>query len=109
MFSLTRQTHPASGAIVYRILETNWTSDGPRTRVCDGIWYVETDAMSSLQVREKQFNIEARMPDQMDKDAAFEILGMLCPLTRRDAWWHTDAPQALLEDFLAKYRSNRNG
>lgn len=52
--------------------------------------------------------IEAEsLPDDQDREAALQILNLLCPLTRRDSWWNTQAPQALLEDFLANYRDQR--
>ncbi len=44
------------------------------------------------------------MPDEFDKDTAYRILNLLCPLTRRDSWWHTEAPLMLLEDFIHDYR-----
>ena len=40
----------------YRILETTMTSDGPRTRVCDGRWFKLSEAEEML--RKKQAEVE---------------------------------------------------
>lgn len=36
------------------ILETTVTSDGPRTRVCDGRWGTQDEAEAELKVREEK-------------------------------------------------------
>lgn len=109
-FAVVRQSYPHFGRNCWRIIETNVTSDGLRTRICDGIWHTEDSAMESLRAREGAMGCARPMPNDVDKEDALEILNMLCPLTRRDTWWHTEAPQSLLEDFVAKLRARyQNG
>lgn len=38
----------------WRIIETTWTSDGPRTRVCDGAYADEVEATSALRTKEEE-------------------------------------------------------
>jgi hypothetical protein len=51
IFAVVRQLYP-SFSRPYRLLETDWTSDGPRTRVVDGTFESEDDAIRELQRRE---------------------------------------------------------
>lgn len=53
MFSLIQIMHPRSRR-PFRIIETYQTSDGPRTRVCDGHWPTYNEAWEELEKRVKK-------------------------------------------------------
>lgn len=51
IFEVVKQLYPSLPR-PYRLLETNWTSDGPRTRVVGDRFETEDDAIRELQRRE---------------------------------------------------------
>lgn len=50
-FAIYQQISPPASQ-PYRLLETNLTSDGPRTRVADGTWKTYDDALAEQRKRE---------------------------------------------------------
>lgn len=62
VFNTAHQRGPdgISGSPAWRIIETTFTSDGPRSRVCDGAWHSAEEAHKVLREKEAFYNEELR-------------------------------------------------
>jgi hypothetical protein len=56
-FALYEQKYPANAA-AFRIIETYETSDGYRSRICDGQFLTEEQAMHEITEREHRYKGE---------------------------------------------------
>lgn len=52
-YALFKQITSVNIATPYKIAETIMTSDGPRTRFCDGAWSTEENALVELGRKER--------------------------------------------------------
>lgn len=55
IFCIIKQTYPYDNIKnVFMIMETVFTSDGPRSRICDGRYLDHKDAMEALRIKETE-------------------------------------------------------